>query len=112
MEGRRSRAAERKCERLLVARSWEEGGRKAKECGGNGETEWNGELQPFNYSAHRQQSPRFQETITVCSPEGKAQLASVISPFLSPHKLQFGIFKCIYVAVAQANKVCECCNAC
>lgn len=54
--------------------------------------ERNGGLELFNYSTHRQQRPRFQETITVCSPEGEAHLASFISPLLSPHNLQFGIF--------------------
>lgn len=49
-------------------------------------------LQLFNYSTDRQQRPRFQETITVCSPEGKAYLTSFISAILSPRKLQFGIF--------------------
>ena len=46
----------------------------------------------FSITAHRQQRPRFQETITVCSPEGKAHLASFISSILSPRKLQVGIF--------------------
>lgn len=54
--------------------------------------ERNRRLQLFNYSTDRQQRPRFQETITVCSPEGKAYLTSFISAILSPRKLQFGIF--------------------
>lgn len=64
--------------------------RKAKEE--RNRVEWGGGLELFNYSTHRQQRPRFQETITVCSPEGKAHLASFISSFPSPHKLQVGIF--------------------
>lgn len=49
-------------------------------------------LQLFNYSTDTQQRPRFQETMTVCSPEGEACLTSFISAILSPRKLQFGIF--------------------
>lgn len=32
-------------------------------------------LELFNYTTHRQQRPRFQQTITVCSPEGKSSFS-------------------------------------
>lgn len=63
-----------------------------REAKGVWKKERNGGLELFNYSTRRQQRPRFQETIRVCSPEGEAHLASFISPILSPHKLHVGIF--------------------
>lgn len=71
--------------------------RKAEERGG-----WGQEV--FNYSARRQQRPRFQETITVGSLWGEAHLASFIPPILvSLHKLQVGIFNVFFCCTKQTH---------
>lgn len=75
--------------------------RKAEERGGE---VGGGGQEVFNYSARRQQRPRFQETITVGSLWGEAHLASFIPPILvSPHTLQVGIFNVFFCCTKQTH---------